>query len=216
MFEECTSLGVIQENFLADIKIARYQVFFWMFRKSGVTGLGANILDKCEQYEEESCYGMFQECSRLSDISKLTIKGTLGRCSHKVMFMKCTGLQDAESLGLESTELKFQCYMSMFYGCSSLRFPPKLPARILEDECYREMFYGCRGLLDIPPAFRRHLIPHGGEPEPPYFKRIGMQSCLDMFVESSVLISNVLVDGDGWRYDSLFGYTLENVPIGVY
>jgi hypothetical protein len=36
-----------------------------------------------------------------------------------------------------------QCYMNMFYGCTSLTTAPALPATTLNEYCYISMFYGC-------------------------------------------------------------------------
>ena len=42
------------------------------------------------------------------------------------------------------------CYNSLFYGCTTLVIPPKLPAMTLASYCYSHMFYGCSSLTVAP------------------------------------------------------------------
>lgn len=42
------------------------------------------------------------------------------------------------------------CYNSLFYGCSTLVIPPKLPAMTLAPYCYSHMFNGCTSLTVAP------------------------------------------------------------------
>lgn len=67
------------------------------------------------------------------------------------LFKNSTKLISAENLVLPATTLADNCYMSMFYGCSSLiTSPQKLPAKTLITSCYREMFYVCTSLTTTP------------------------------------------------------------------
>lgn len=45
---------------------------------------------------------------------------------------------------------KTYCYAYMFYGCSSLKTAPVLPATTLAENCYTDMFLNCRNLTTAP------------------------------------------------------------------
>ena len=62
------------------------------------------------------------------------------------LFYNCTGLTDASKLILPATTLKNSCYASMFLGCSNLTTAPELPATTLADFCYASIFNGCTNL----------------------------------------------------------------------
>ena len=67
------------------------------------------------------------------------------------MFYGCTSLKVAPAL--PATQLNAYCYGSMFYGCTSLTAAPALPATQLNAYCYGSMFYGCTGItghVDLP------------------------------------------------------------------
>ena len=67
------------------------------------------------------------------------------------LFSGATTLISAENLILPATTLKALCYMSMFYGCTSLTTAPSiLPATTLDSQCYRAMFGGCTSLTAAP------------------------------------------------------------------
>jgi hypothetical protein len=57
---------------------------------------------------------------------------------------------DASNLILPATTLAENCYMSMFYGCTSLTTAPELPATTLQPNCYTQMFYNCTSLTTAP------------------------------------------------------------------
>lgn len=65
------------------------------------------------------------------------------------LFGDSTGLVSAEHLVLPATTLRYSCYKSMFWGCTSLTTAPKLPATTLAESCYENMFYGCTSLNSI-------------------------------------------------------------------
>lgn len=74
-------------------------------------------------------------------------------------FSNSTLLQDASELILPivdlvnaypSTSLRTNAYSAMFAGCSSLLFPPELPAVILSPSCYSYIFQNCSSLLRTP------------------------------------------------------------------
>ena len=59
-------------------------------------------------------------------------------------------IKSAEHLVLPATTLSYECYRSMFEGCSSLTTAPELPATTLADYCYNSMFSGCKSLTKSP------------------------------------------------------------------
>ncbi len=66
------------------------------------------------------------------------------------LFRSATTLVSAENLSLPSTKFRNYCYSKMFYGCTSLKTAPKLPAENLKTGCYQYMFYGCTSLNPAP------------------------------------------------------------------
>ena len=64
------------------------------------------------------------------------------------MFYGCTSLKEAPEL--PATTLSYSCYENMFWGCTSLANAPKLPATTLDENCYAEMFLGCTSLANAP------------------------------------------------------------------
>lgn len=57
---------------------------------------------------------------------------------------------DAGDLLLPATTLTYDCYGSMFMGCSNLTVVPELPATALAAFCYSNMFRGCTSLTTAP------------------------------------------------------------------
>ena len=54
---------------------------------------------------------------------------------------------------LPETTLAYDCYSSMFQGCTSLTTAPELPATTLANGCYCSMFQGCTSLNYIKAMF---------------------------------------------------------------
>lgn len=50
---------------------------------------------------------------------------------------------------LPATTLSESCYYNMFFGCTSLKFTPRLPAVKLANGCYKYMFNGCSSLQQL-------------------------------------------------------------------
>lgn len=73
-----------------------------------------------------------------------------GNATYFALFMNCTGLVDASGLVLPYSALTYNCYGSMFQGCTNLVAAPELPATVLADRCYRLMFQGCVSLTTAP------------------------------------------------------------------
>lgn len=64
------------------------------------------------------------------------------------LFYGCTSLKAAPEL--PATTMKNYCYDYMFYGCTGLTTPPALPAKNLGSFCYQHMFYNCSNLTTAP------------------------------------------------------------------
>ena len=64
------------------------------------------------------------------------------------MFYGCTSLTTPPKLPF--TTLTGSCYNNMFRGCTSLTVAPELPATTLANYCYQGMFYGCTSLTVAP------------------------------------------------------------------
>ena len=60
------------------------------------------------------------------------------------MFQGCTNLMSAPSL--PATTLADSCYFYMFMDCKNLTSAPSLPATTLADNCYFSMFQGCTNI----------------------------------------------------------------------
>ena len=69
---------------------------------------------------------------------------------YEKLFKNCAAITDASNLKLPDTILSKECYMEMFYGCTSLTQPPTLPATTLSSYCYKDMFIGCASLTAAP------------------------------------------------------------------
>ena len=91
------------------------------------------------------CKYLFYNNTYLVDASELILPwATLAYDCYRSMFDGCTSLTTAPEL--PATTLAVYCYSEMFYGCRSLTTAPALPATTLADCCYRYMFYGCTSL----------------------------------------------------------------------
>lgn len=67
-------------------------------------------------------------------------------------FFKDTNVINAQHLAFP-TNIQTGCgyqYTKMFYNCTSLKIPPKLPSIILGYSCYESMFEGCTSLIEAP------------------------------------------------------------------
>ena len=67
-----------------------------------------------------------------------------------MLFNENAKIVSAENLSLSATTLAYGCYLSMFYGCTSLSTAPVLPATTLASWCYNSMFSGCTSLTTAP------------------------------------------------------------------
>ena len=96
------------------------------------------------------CYGMFQNCSTLSELKdNLFGAGTvLTQECFRNMFNGCTSLKTVPQGYLPATTLATSCYYGMFYN-TAITQSPVLPAETLVTSCYREMFRNCKSLNHI-------------------------------------------------------------------
>ena len=91
------------------------------------------------------------------------------------------------------TALAYNCYKSMFYGCTSLTAAPELPATTLADSCYYSMFYGCTSLTTAPALPATNL----GE----YCYMRMFQNCTSLTTGPSILPATTL---EKYCYNSMF------------
>lgn len=94
-------------------------------------------------------YGLFQECTGLTDASNLILP-VLTMTSHCYcnMFKGCTNLTAVPKF--PATTLAIYCYSDMFKNCSSLVRAPELPVLTMTQYAYYEMFSGCTSLSYAP------------------------------------------------------------------
>lgn len=71
------------------------------------------------------------------------------RGTFKRLFANSQHLVSAENLVLPQTVV-WDCYNTMFSGCTSLEVAPELPAMTLAEGCYSSMFNGCTSLTVAP------------------------------------------------------------------
>ena len=75
---------------------------------------------------------------------------TLSQNAFSELFEGDGNLTGTSSLTLPSTVLAVNCYMNMFFNCTSLKSAPTLPATTLAANCYMSMFLGCTSLTTAP------------------------------------------------------------------
>ena len=81
-------------------------------------------------------------------IDKYSLSGN--SYTFRYLFQSSTTLVNANNLILPATTLEYECYASMFSGCTSLVTAPELPAMELSVGCYERMFYNCNSLVISP------------------------------------------------------------------
>ena len=111
---------------------------------------GDDFADKT-QFDSEYQYqlsGLFEN-SKAVDANNLILPATtlVNEC-YVGMFYECTSLTTVPQL--PATTLSNWCYRYMFKGCTSLTTVPQLPATTLAESCYSEMFSGCTSLTTAP------------------------------------------------------------------
>lgn len=100
---------------------------------------------------EGVCKSMFIGCTRLTNVSRLYIKGNLGKECCYEMFKDCTNLTTPPKDYFKRNIYPESCYYSMFSGCINLTSVEDM--RIYADDnsdiqymknCFAYMFYDCR------------------------------------------------------------------------
>lgn len=144
MFENCTALLDTPELPTSSLS---YGCYMYMFR--GCTSLvKAADLGAVSYFKEDSCYGMYENCTSLVDVPDLP-DAAMGIGSLASMFKDCTALKKAPEL--PSRWLASGCYANMFDGCRALEDgPSELPASTAPSFCYKEMFRECENLKKQP------------------------------------------------------------------
>ena len=95
------------------------------------------------------CKYLFYNNTYLVDASELILPwATLAYDCYRSMFDGCTSLTTAPAL--PATTLAEFCYYFMFHNCRSLTTAPALPATTLAEGCYQYMFYACTSLTTAP------------------------------------------------------------------
>lgn len=113
----------------------------------------ADNYDNYDSFSEATTAGFTLKGNIMSliDSTGFTTATTLvSSYTFNFLFSNCTGLTSAENLILPATTLAYDCYGSMFLGCTSLTEAPELPATTLANNCYQSMFRGCTNLTTAP------------------------------------------------------------------
>lgn len=135
----CSSPSVVEDwrfkNLFSKLNVAN--------KYNGNTLIPIDMSDIVSSYG--GFYGMFQDCSSLTDVPTLKNSPLYGLC-YAFMFKNCTGITSVSTNYLPQTTLADSCYSGMFQGCSHLVRAPKLPATTLVSGCYRYMFQNCSSL----------------------------------------------------------------------
>ena len=97
--------------------------------------------------QDYSFKGLFSACGVVLAKDLVLPATTLTNNCYVSMFFNCTSLTTAPEL--PATTLANSCYSNMFNGCTSLTAAPELPATTLAQYCYSGMFYGCTSLNNI-------------------------------------------------------------------
>ena len=99
--------------------------------------------------QEYMFFYLFENNKFIVDASNLRLSyTTLVYNCYSSMFSGCTSLQTAPTL--PSTTLESYCYSGMFSGCKKLTTAPALPATTLKSYCYNSMFEDCSSLVNAP------------------------------------------------------------------
>ena len=124
-----------------------------------------NVGDKVLVKGTNTAYGTSSNYNTFGGTAKVNVYGNIMSLTNGDSFANATTFEreyvfaylfknaniiNAKNLVLPATTLEFNCYRSMFTGCTSLVTTPKLPAITLADSCYREMFDGCTSLKTAP------------------------------------------------------------------
>lgn len=131
----------------------------------------ANVGDKVSFRGNNAAYATSSEASRFSCSKGCYIYGNIMSLINPTGYATATVLTEpytfarmfengnnrlnlynhpTEKLVLPATMLSNDCYLRMFFDCSSLTTAPELPATTLADRCYESMFELCDNLTTAP------------------------------------------------------------------
>ena len=152
--------------------------------------------------EPRCCGGFFGHWKYLVDARRLVMPtsfGSDGQCIQ--MFNHCTSLLYPPDLPAMS--LREFTYYQIFWACESLVRGPQLPATTLGEHCYEGMFYECHNLLYGPTEIPATTIP--------------LKACQDMYYGCHSLLNApalpaTVVYGGGYAYMFYDCRSLVNPP----
>ena len=141
MFDGCTSLVDVPATLPATTlgNWCYYAMFGGCTSLTTAPSLPATTLS-------DRCYSaMFSQCTSLTTAPSLPATKLTFEC-YKNMFNGCTSLITCPDI--PATKLQNYCCYAMFKGCTSLVKAPELPATSFGvwRQCYMQMFYGCSSL----------------------------------------------------------------------
>ena len=114
----------------------------------------------------------------------------MGDYCYRGLFYGCSSLKEAPEL--PAIELKNYCYTRMFMRCTSLLATPELPSTKLATYCYGNMFFACDSLTKSPKLPATTLAP---------FCYIGMFQFCKSFVKVPKLPALIMAES---CYESMF------------
>lgn len=105
----------------------------------------------CKEMQVCGAFCLFSNMGELVSAKNLVLpNGVSDRCYYST-FSYCTKLVSApECIPAKDLSETFECYVSMFEGCSALINPPILPATTIGYSCYHAMFQDCTALTTTP------------------------------------------------------------------
>ena len=147
MFLNCSMLRTAQDDFyFTNIPTsACYQMFMSCLALNNAP----NMQNVTGTIGTNGCRDMYNNCGEMATAPGALNASTVGENGYYQMFYNCLKIKDAPSISATNVG-KNGCYR-MFYGCIRLQTPPaSLPATDLAYQAYREMFFGCKALKSIP------------------------------------------------------------------
>ena len=181
------------------------------FNGSAEVGLTGNIQNLVygdsyqNRYGSSAPYafrGLFSGYSNLKNINNLIFPVSYIYNEHEgyceSMFESCEFTSGVMKHGeLLAMKLSKECYKNMFYGCTQLITPTKLPALTLAEGCYKEMFMST-SIEEIPEISVSEMAPHScegmfkqcyslNEISTIYAKKMAPYCCKEMFSNCSYL-----------------------------
>ena len=122
-----------------------YERMFYSYGNCGISRMSLPAMELASY-----CYKEMFANNKLPIEIKTLPATTLAQYCYQGMF-RDSKIVNAPSLPATTMEYDwYDCYASMFAGCSSLVNAPELPATVLASRCYSGMFSGCTSLVDAP------------------------------------------------------------------